>query len=285
MFATAHTRGCNNRKLDTMNNSPAESTFAKALRSERKRMGLTQARLAEVLGTSQQNIAGMEKGLSLPRPDLHERMVDIFGNTSVIAALPPRRDLLLATEAISKASATASLATFQRQQENLNTTDDPVKPEMKVPRLRRDRNNDLKALLPPELHNNVERVLAVFDTFYRVDYLSDKLCVEIKSPANLPSVLSAARAAMQQLHIYASVLKQQYKDYPQPMPVLVHGCMNIWTSPDNNPRGKTVVVEGGLMGIRVVIVDTLAQAADFIVKAEKGVYQQSPEELGADEDY
>jgi len=273
-----------------MNISTSETTFARALRSERIRVGLTQAQLSNKIETSQQNVAAMEKGLSLPRHDLYERMVAFFGNTSVIAALPPKRDLLMATEAIGKASASSSAPMFQRRQESLSEEEEvrPVIPEMRTPRLRRERNLTLRELLPSELRGNVEKSLTFIDTVYRVDYLSDKLCVEVKSPVNIPSVLTSARLAMQQLYLFTNVIKVLHPNIqlPRASLVLVKGGLDIWASHDNNPVGKTVIMEAGIMGVAVLLAEDMAQAAKYIAALEKNEHQESTTEVvDAPEDF
>jgi DNA-binding XRE family transcriptional regulator len=94
-----------------------QTTFAKALRAERRRMELTQGELADKIGTSQQNVAAWEASKSLPRPELHEELVKVFGKHSVIAALPPRGEIpggdeiLRANQAIYTADLSARNAT------------------------------------------------------------------------------------------------------------------------------------------------------------------------------
>ncbi len=94
-----------------------QTTFAKALRAERRRMELTQGELADKIGTSQQNVAAWEASKSLPRPELHDALVGVFGKHSVIAALPPRGEIpggdeiLRANQAIYTADLSARNAT------------------------------------------------------------------------------------------------------------------------------------------------------------------------------
>lgn len=71
-------------------NSTAETTFGKSLRLAREAKQLTQTQLAKIVGTSQQNIAGIEAGRSLPKDDLFDKLVEVFGRHSAVAQLPPR---------------------------------------------------------------------------------------------------------------------------------------------------------------------------------------------------
>lgn len=69
------------------------TTFAKAIKLERNRLELTQTQLADAVGTTQQNVAGWERGKSLPKTPTWERLVELFGKDSIIAALPPRGEI------------------------------------------------------------------------------------------------------------------------------------------------------------------------------------------------
>ncbi len=74
-------------------------TFAKAVRAERKRLCMTQDQLALAVGTTQQNVAGWEASKSLPRPDIFDNLVEVFGPDSVVAGLPPRGQIQLTNQA------------------------------------------------------------------------------------------------------------------------------------------------------------------------------------------
>ena len=69
------------------------TTFAKAVKLERLRLELTQTQLADAVGTTQQNVAGWESSKSLPKTPTWERLVELFGKNSPVAALPPRGEI------------------------------------------------------------------------------------------------------------------------------------------------------------------------------------------------
>ncbi len=71
-------------------NSSSETTFGKSLRLARESKKLTQTQLADIVGTSQQNIAGMEAGRSLPKQAIFDKLCEVFGQHSSVAQLPPR---------------------------------------------------------------------------------------------------------------------------------------------------------------------------------------------------
>jgi transcriptional regulator with XRE-family HTH domain len=250
-------------------------------------MELTQTQLADAVGTTQQNVAGWEKGKSLPKQATFDRLVEVFGEHSVVAALPPRGEILLAHSAIDNAMEPA----FRRTQESLGhvvmVTDVPagVTP-LPILQNRRLRNETLRELLPEKLRGNTEVALTLHDLTYRVDYLSENLCVEIKTPT--PSnVLGSARSAIQQLYLFNSVLKQNAKAggaHPKPLLILIKGDINLWDSPNNNPRGKFILTEAGVMGITVAFVDTLEAAASYI-KARESDPSSTRVAQYEDEDY
>jgi DNA-binding XRE family transcriptional regulator len=66
------------------------TTYGKALKAERIRKELTQRQLADATGTTQQNIGGIEKGKSVPRPELHLAFLDLFGPHSPLNNASPR---------------------------------------------------------------------------------------------------------------------------------------------------------------------------------------------------
>ena len=85
-------------------------TFAEALRTERRRMDLTQEELAVRLETSQQNVAAWEAGKSLPRPELQKALVEVFGPHSAIAALPPRGQIPRGVSSLREEASTQGTA-------------------------------------------------------------------------------------------------------------------------------------------------------------------------------
>ena len=76
---------------------PKESrtTFGKALKADREARKLTQQQVADAIGVKQQHVAGWESGKNLPRPESWEKLVDFFGQTSTIAFLPQRGEIVV----------------------------------------------------------------------------------------------------------------------------------------------------------------------------------------------
>lgn len=80
-----------------------ETTFGSSLRLAREAKQLTQTQLANLVGTSQQNIAGMEAGRSLPKEAIYDKLCEVFGKHSDIAQLPPRGVIKLGYDTVENA--------------------------------------------------------------------------------------------------------------------------------------------------------------------------------------
>lgn len=121
-----------------MNEIP-ETTFGKSLRLEREARQLTQTQLATLVGTSQQNIAGMEAGRSLPKEAIFEKLVEVFGKHSSVAQLPPRGVIKMGYDTVeriahtSKAKpAASSRATLSAKAQELGEVFDMLPPDRLV---------------------------------------------------------------------------------------------------------------------------------------------------------
>jgi len=276
-----------------MNESTANSTFAKALRSERKRMELTQAQLADRIGTSQQNIAGMEKGLSLPRPDLHDRMVDLFGSDSVIAALPPKRDLLLATEAIGKASATAALETISQVKgfdyarevlpSRVVTSADWRRAAAIDPKATREA---LREVLPVEYHQYIDGwVLSpenqrIPGVGYRADYLSPGLCVEMKRVFMGHRLLEVVRLGIQQISLFRNILESKERVeslHPQHRRYVLALVVDSLDTLITGRQMNRASYEAAMCQVEIHFCNHPTAVAHTILMIEKGTEEESEE--------
>ena len=116
-------------------NSIPETTFGKSLRLEREARQLTQTQLAVLAGTSQQNIAGMEAGRSLPKEAIFEKLVEVFGKHSSVAQLPPRGVIKLGYDTVervshaSKVKPVKAAATLSAQAQELGELFDMLPPD------------------------------------------------------------------------------------------------------------------------------------------------------------
>jgi len=227
-----------------------KSTFARALRMERERLGLTQKELAEKLGCAQQNIAGMENDKSLPKPDLHDKMVEIFGQTSPIAALPPRRDIV-------ELMARVSSPMFSRQQETLPESSEPLRDEW--------REVDFSELLPASLRGYIEAPLGYNGLSYTADYLSPALLVEVKHVGNPANMLNLGRHGLHHLSTMCRIvdtLRLESEQQPKPILILVSPNLNI------DKSMMRLSAEAELHGIEVLFAPNNTSVAELIRQRE-----------------
>ena len=149
----------------------SRTTFGRALRAERESKGgdWTQKHLADLVGTTQQNIGHWESGRSLPKEDAFEKLVEIFGPDSPIAALPPRREIPSRREIPAGAARINGLAEQlpQEMRQQWAETHDPSP-------------GAFAKELPPRLRPYADaRVVDPMGVTGEVDYLSPRLCAEI----------------------------------------------------------------------------------------------------------
>lgn len=225
------------------------TTFGKALRAERERMGLTQKELADRVGTVQQSVGGWEAGRSLPRPEMFDKLVEVFGPHSPVAALPPRGQIVQRAkygpspmrpfkeinESRIKRELDARLAraveepvrVYPHQEAAIDglmsgpvvqSLDSRFANARRATAIRRAHLRDtLRDLLPEELHRHMEARIPAHHLQARADYISDRLCLEIirsgfgsgRSPAEALNVQSA-RLGMQRLLVSRALLRMCY---------------------------------------------------------------------------
>lgn len=186
---------------------PATTTFGKAVRSERKRLGLTQKQLADKLGTSQQNAGGWETAKSFPGHDLFEKLVDLFGRDSPVASMPPRTpntEIQLVPAAKQMQPTTAEVRDEYGERARIQF-------EREWRKGARLDTSVLADELPAELKPNLQRIVEnphLFGTYqYKADYLSDKLCLEMKKVTG-NRLEYTARLGMQQMVLFKTILEQ-----------------------------------------------------------------------------
>lgn len=259
-------------------NEQAATTFGAALKSERERMGLTQTELATRISTSQQNIAGWEKGRALPRQELFEKLVAHFGKDSPLAALPPRgtlpslwRHATITTtdfsdeelpsfsgrQAEPESAPAASRVRFSRPRPPEDT---PVA-QWLLPRT--GHNERLRSALPEHLQANVEVEVA---PRYRADYWSEKLGLELKVTAET-LLLRVARDGMQ--HLLALRAKAERAGAKPPAHLVVTIVVPQFTGAAARQLPRAVE-EADLLGVELLMCSGVEEAAAAIVGYETG---------------
>jgi DNA-binding XRE family transcriptional regulator len=225
-----------------------KSTFAKALRMERERLGLTQKELAEKLGCAQQNIAGMENDKSLPKQDLHDKMIEVFGQHSPVAALPPRRDIAELMERVS-----SPMYSSREPQ-----TTEAAEPE-------HWREIEFVELLPHNLRGYTEAPLGYNGLSYMADYLSPTLLVEVKRVGNPANMLNLGRHGLQQLSTMSRIVDTiRLESEPQPKPILILVTPNL----NIDKSMMRLSAEAELHGIEVVFAPNNTSVAELIKQRE-----------------
>lgn len=233
-----------------------KSTFAKALRMERERLGLTQKELADKLGCAQQNVAGMENDKSLPKPDLHDKMIEVFGPNSPVAALPPRRDIadLMARVSAPKLEAhhiQPSAVMWSRSQE---FTPAPA-----------DDTSNFAEFLAPELRVHVESRLGYNGLSYMADYLSPSLLIEVKHVQNNKNTLFTGRVGLIHLKTLSLIVETMLADSeqpPKPVLILVTETLNL------DKAMLRLSAEAELHNVELVFVPGPDAVAQFIQSRE-----------------
>lgn len=219
------------------------STFGSALRSERERLGLTQRELADRLETSQQNVAGWEGGKAHPGERFHRRMLQVFGEHSVLGYLQPKHRFAPPPDfEPSGFGAEAGLV-----------TDEPVPV-----------GPPLTEELPPPLRRFAHAQVGRWD----VDYLSDRICAEIKLLGS-HRLDVVCRVGMQQLCVLRRALEAG-SDKPRNservfLLVLLVSNLEAAVTDVALPH---LYVEGGALGIDIQLAPNLRSAASIIERLE-----------------
>jgi len=170
------------------------NSFGKVLKAERKRLGWSQQELADQVGVTQQNVGNWERGENMPKQAALDKLIEVLGPDSPIAATRLRPELRPAHHA---GETITEYAAFSRRQTEFNLEKVPLVGEGR-PVLFRDAHRKIQALLSPELKGNMERRVSYGRTRYMADYLSDRVCITIKQ---ISTSARGARASGQPLDI------------------------------------------------------------------------------------
>ena len=248
-----------------MENTPAKTTYGKAVRAERKLRELTQEQLAKAVGTSQQNIGGIEAGRSLPRPDLHDKLVQFFGKHSPIAALPPRDEILLAANAIANAQASSSADVIDVKSRPISNTEMAQWWTDGAAKSAKEMEDAIGEALPQALRNNLHQRIDSGKRALRPDYISDRLVVEWKFVSG-PRLDTASRIGMQQLCVFKAALAKQ--SAPPRRFILALVTMHL-----DAMRGSSMLnisEEADMLGIEVYFCNDGGAVAHTVEQIESG---------------
>jgi transcriptional regulator with XRE-family HTH domain len=263
-----------------MDETPRITTYGKALKAERQRLDLTQAKLAEMAGTTQQNIQGIEAGRSIPGTDIHDKLVEIFGRHTPLVNTARRGDIVLAADAIANAKATSVL--FSERVQPLRDSEGRVSnTEMSqwwadgAARSAKEMEDAIGNALPQELRQHLRQRIDSGKRALRPDYLSDKLVVEWKFVAG-NNLANASRVGMQQLCVFKAALEREPAAPRRYILALV-------TSHLEAMRSTAVLAtseEADLLGVEVFFCNDGAAVAKSVALAEYGADNEEFEDEG-----
>ena len=260
---------------------PAITTFGKLLRQERKRKELNQTQLAELVGTTQQNIGNWEAGRNLPKQDAFDKLIEVFGKDSALALLPPKGEIRLEGKAVSSANTKAELVTAPSRVDLTHTQTGEKLDEAQLNALwvqgRQQSEERFATALPEHLRQFVHRRVggpgassSKQNTLqYVADYLSPKLCVEIKRITG-NRLETSARLGMHQLVVYRKMLELHEPDLERTY-VLALVLDNIGALLTGKGLQR-ITFESALLDQELGFHNALEGIADTIRRRESGDY-------------
>ena len=251
---------------------PAVTTFGRALRFERKRLGLTQRELAQRLETSQQNVAGWEVGKALPGVEFYDAMIALFGKTSPLSALPPREarmQIRLSREPINLAA-----RHWADEDDNL-ISDAKMRQDWSAPAQQTAKT--FSGALPEALRVHADRRVdssGARSYEYRADYLSARVCLCLCFPADAEGVLQSARGGLQQLALHRALLEGDAARERVYLLAVVVTDPSMIMGPGS--RLAQVMFEASTLGVEVQLTDDAASLAGVVGALEQGADRQDP---------
>lgn len=229
--------------------------FGRALRLERKRLGLTQTEVADRIGTSQQNVAGWEAGRAMPRQEMMAKVLQFFGQKSSLAQLPDR-ELLPSTLRLMQALANVKPAPaidFSEQEVAAASED------------------ELREALPVELHQYLDKPLRN----RTIDYCSDKLAMEIvRARSHTDTLMTRGTLALHRLTVLRRIREREG------LPALAHVYLALLFTDSLvrvQPGGPVQQLqdEAALLGVECLSTHSARDLALFIMHTETG--ERGPE--------
>lgn len=239
--------------------------FGEALRQLRDCKGLTQRKLAEMMTemmpehkVSQQTVAHWENGRMRPRPRNWECLLGIFGADSVLAEFARGGEYLGNRKRSVILGFTSERGAPRRPPAEAS--------EDRQPFLR----EDLRDYLPVTLHKNVEKMVVDGRVRLELDYLSDKLAIELKIVRGGWANHSVS-LGIHQLDKARRLLGREAalteKPRPQPAFILLLVIPEHALSMDLH-RLMRLTDEARLFDMELVVATSMADAASRIATAE-----------------
>ena len=271
--------------------------FPEALRICRKLKDWSQEQVGTEVGASQQTVAGWEKGRSNPRPEAYAKLVEVFGQDSLVAQFPPK-DEDLQPQQIRESRVRFRMPSLDIKPTGVDylrgIASDAVRfrgiLQNKAALLANGKTalgaaflEDTMAHVSPAFRKNfnfaLTRGFGPNTKDYVVDYLSDTLCIEVKAVSAAPAApgagavapaIRAADAGVRQLLVYKAILERQGREVPEHIILyLVDDLGGLSASPMSWSR---ITFEATMLGIEVRHVGSPEHLADDIERMESGSY-------------
>lgn len=265
-----------------MEESYTPTTVGKVLRAERERLNLTQKELGDKVGTSQQNIGGIEKGKSTPSDDLLDKLIELFGPGSPIAYTARRGEVrppAVPEERVSYSRKTdgpaqeKAPAYWQRQMGEI--------PALYVSQSQKESVQALRGVVPSRLQEYVDRFVMLPDNnhmpgiAYKADYLSDGLCMEVKRVVGTGNVMHSARLGMHQVMLFRKMLERDAGALPLPPRVFALGLvMDPVASTVTGRQIARAKYEAALTGVELQFFYDMKDVGAYINAVESGSFPE-----------
>lgn len=229
--------------------------FGEALKLERDERGLSQKQLADLVGgTTQQAVAHWEAGRMYPRPDKWAKLIEIFGKDSLLAEFAQQRGQRTErTRSVILDSSPGSAQEYDR-----TTVSDPGRDTPEVSRC--PVTEEIKRFLPPAYHCHLDRPVGASLNRLELDYLSDRLAVELR---RIPSQGLHQQIIDRGLHYLNKARLLLANDPPEVFVLILIG-----QNPDNWTLVRRALADAALFGVEVVLKGSVAEAAELIAGVE-----------------
>jgi transcriptional regulator with XRE-family HTH domain len=260
-------------------------TFGQMLKKDRERLELTQGELAERLGVSQQAVASWENDAAMPKQDRRAALLQVLGPTAELVRNPPTGTFLQGVKLTARA--TVQDSPIDTVRENLTRYGTPASGSV-MDRLKEQRRiqEEKRTILVNQLDEgfraNLDQRLEIGPTRRFVDYLSDKLVIEIKYITHdrrpYPSLLFSQ--SLLQLAVIKAYLTSAGPSDRQFILMLIVNP----EAPLRNQEYNRLVFDAGLLGISIAQVTNPHSAAKLIMALESDSLDH-PDDLDDEEIY
>lgn len=250
--------------LVPMTEQPLSLTVTQALELDLRRKGMTQEQLGTELGVSQQAISGWITDNRIPDRRM-PALIKILGKDSETAKVEQiRQNFLLAT-----ARDQAIYFSEDRKPATVTTGSGALGPPVEPRRHTLREYTVFASALPPELRRNMEQARVQFgSSSRRLDYLSDKVALELVAPSMLANQWAPARLApaMMQLLVAKQATLATHPDRQYILGVILPADAQI----TGMRQLQALATDAELLGLVLATTNDVNSLAKYIVALEEG---------------